>query len=142
MSIFRHFALEKSSHLCTLCGSKFEFACMLQVHLSRAHGVGAKSLVCEQCGKVLPHRRLLLQHIYNRHSDRQFPCPDCGQVFAHRGKMETHRAIHSSVKPFGCAHCPFTAVRRDNVLLHVRRTHRMASNSKTDVIFNGETAHQ
>ncbi|XP_040582913.1 uncharacterized protein [Lepeophtheirus salmonis] len=56
----RHFEkrhnCNSKKNLCSECGKKFKLSSDLQNHIAYVHDVGVeKSVVCEQCGKVLPN---------------------------------------------------------------------------------------
>ena len=131
---------EIKSHLCPTCGESFHLARELRNHVANKHEPPKPPVwvVCDQCGKQFSSRKKLVAHIRQCHDkSKAFPCHLCDKVFYMRGKLNQHLTIHSQEKPFRCAYCGYRSVRRDNVLLHVRKVHKKDS-SKDDVITEGK----
>ncbi len=132
--------LEVKSHLCPTCGESFHLARELRNHMTSKHEPPKPPVwvVCDQCGKQFSSRKKLVAHIRQCHDkSKAFPCHLCDKVFYMRGKLNQHLTIHSQEKPFRCAYCGYRSVRRDNVLLHVRKVHKKDSD-KSDVITEGK----
>ena len=134
--VAKHF-INTKKHLCNICGEKFRTPLDLRVHQSY-HDSKETSVVCDQCGKVYTHRKRLVRHIRVSHNkSKKYPCHLCDKVFYENHRLAKHLTIHSANKPFCCVHCPFRSVRRDNVLLHVRKIHKKESRD-SDVIKDGQ----
>ncbi|CAB4066651.1 KRAB [Lepeophtheirus salmonis] len=107
---------------------------------------GEKSVVCDQCGKVLPHRTALTKHIRRSHDKtKTYTCPKCNKVFFENYRLKKHLSIHTGVKPFKCSRCKYCCVRKDNVFIHLRRVHKIVPTSNdvvtiTDQIKSSESA--
>ncbi|QQP39415.1 Putative LOC100487802 (Silurana) [Caligus rogercresseyi] len=124
--IDKHQKQVSKKHLCPECGKKFNFPFELKYHVARYHDVGGEEfVVCDQCGKGLPHKRALTMHIQRVHKRNQvFPCHLCSKVFHLNHHLKKHVQIHSKVKPFKCALCNYCCARNDNVRIHIRRVHK------------------
>ncbi|XP_040570763.1 uncharacterized protein [Lepeophtheirus salmonis] len=130
----RHSLIQKK-HLCSECGQKFRFPSDLQNHIAYAHDVGGeKSVVCDQCGKVLVHRKSLTRHIRRFHNKtKTYTCHKCDKVFFEHFRLKNHLRIHTGIKPFKCSRCEYCCVRKDNVFIHLRRVHKITPTSN-DVV--------
>lgn len=123
-------------HLCQECGEKFRFPGDLRLHVVTAHDRESEKsrVMCDQCGRSFPHRKRLVAHIRVSHNKNQaFSCHLCDKVFYQRYKLVKHLNIHTGLKPFKCKHCSYRAVRKDNVMLHIRRVHKMPNVVSEDV---------
>ena len=71
-------------------------------------------------------------------------CDICEHKFYDKGKLKVHRLIHSGIK-FNCfvPGCPSSVSRKDSLLFHVKRKHRLSPiemqdyTNKLDAYFEG-----
>ena len=52
-------------------------------------------------------------------------CPTCGKGFNSKFRLGVHQRTHSGARPFQCPCCNYDCARKDNLLTHIRRTHRL-----------------
>jgi len=60
---------------------------------------------CAVCGKVLPDRQRLQQHMIAHPGDEPLRCDVCDRHFALHRQLKRHMKTHSTVRPFICGHC-------------------------------------
>ena len=48
----------------------------------------------------------------------------CGKSFNSKFRFEQHQRTHDGVKPFHCPLCPYDCSRKDNLLTHIKRSHK------------------
>ena len=85
-----------------------------------------KPYVCEICGNSYQRTTGLKQHVMSAHSSqRDYRCQDCGKGFTNKVRLANHLRIHSGAKPFKCVMCGYRSNRRDNVMLHCKKVHKI-----------------
>ena len=85
-----------------------------------------KQFICELCGNAYSRTTGLKQHMVSVHStQRDFPCTECGKAFTNKNRLANHLRIHTGAKPFKCKVCDYRSNRRDNVLLHCKKVHKV-----------------
>ena len=50
----------------------------------------------------------------------------CGKGFNSKFRLGLHLRTHSGERPFKCPTCSYDCARKDNLLTHIRRSHRFA----------------
>ena len=55
----------------------------------------------------------------------RYTCDQCGKSFNGKFRFRLHMRIHSGVRPFKCPSCPYDCSRRDNLITHMKRTHKV-----------------
>ena len=60
---------------------------------------------CDLCGKVLPDRQRLEQHMNTHPGDDLIHCDVCGRGFALVVHLNRHMKTHVADRPFTCDHC-------------------------------------
>ncbi|QQP39420.1 Putative LOC100487802 (Silurana) [Caligus rogercresseyi] len=121
-----HHRLCSRDRICPFCGLKFRFPFELKYHVAGNHDVGGKeSVLCELCGKAVPHKQALTKHIRRSHKKSYaFPCHQCPKAFSLNYQLKKHLRIHTKEKPFKCVFCAYCSARKDNVRTHQRRVHK------------------
>ena len=85
-----------------------------------------KTFICELCGNAYSRTTGLKQHMISRHStQRDFKCTECDKAFTNKNRLANHLRIHTGAKPFKCKICDYHSNRRDNVLLHCKKVHKV-----------------
>ena len=64
-----------------------------------------KDSTCEVCGKVLPDRKRLKQHMTTHFDDGPVRCSICDRTFARRVHLNRHMITHTTYRPFKCDQC-------------------------------------
>merc|ERR1711997_1445837 len=115
------------SHLCTECGRECIYPSALKQHIKEMHNPQkVKTFICELCGNAYSRTTGLKQHMISVHSSqRDFPCTECGKAFTNKNRLANHLRIHTGAKPFKCKICDYRSNRRDNVLLHCKKVHKV-----------------
>ena len=52
-------------------------------------------------------------------------CTVCDKGFNSKFRLHLHQRTHSGARPFQCPCCAYDCARRDNLLTHIRRSHRL-----------------
>ena len=52
-------------------------------------------------------------------------CPTCGKGFNSKFRLGMHQRTHTGARPFQCPCCNYDCARKDNLLTHIRRSHRL-----------------
>jgi len=74
---------------------------------------------CEVCGKVLPDRQRLEQHMKTHPGDEPLVCDICGRGFALLSHLNRHMKVHCADRPFTCAHCGASFAERGFLDMHM-----------------------
>ena len=110
--------------------SKIEFP-FLDMH----GGEKSRDIVCHHCGNRYRREAGLRQHLASAHSNhRDFHCFHCGKGFTTQTRLTQHIRIHTGSKPFKCKLCEYKSNRADNVLIHVRKVHKVRNPSRNEDI--------
>ena len=100
-------------------------------------GEKSRDIVCHHCGNRYRKEAGLRQHLASAHSDhRPFKCwhSPCEKGFTTQTRLTQHLRIHTGSKPFKCKLCDYKSNRADNVILHVRKVHKIQNPSRHDDI--------
>lgn len=99
---------------------------------------GAKSHLCNQCGRSFSRSDMLTRHSRLHSGLKPYQCSRCKQVFSRSDHLSTHERTHTGEKPYQCQFCSYSACRRDMITRHLRihsarpriRSKRRASKQK------------
>uniref|UniRef100_A0A182JKK3 C2H2-type domain-containing protein n=1 Tax=Anopheles atroparvus TaxID=41427 RepID=A0A182JKK3_ANOAO len=142
--------IAEKSYLCPIenCGTTFQNASHLQMHITRHHRCAAPELhpvydasdkdkqkqffcPCPTCcyfqtpseiangARYFSSFRSLKQHYLKVHGERKFGCSTCEKSFATASYLRHHRL--SCGQSFKCEHCSFSYGSREALLTHAKR---------------------
>ena len=114
---------EECESLCVECGKTLPNKVSLDDHIKHNHP--KEHVSCPECFKFFPNPSKLARHVRYSHLDiRMYPCSMCDKSFKKKDKLMQHvTAIHDKLKPFLCEMCSFDCARLDNLNLHRRKSH-------------------
>ena len=72
-------------------------------------------------------------------SQRDFKCTECDKAFTNKNRLANHLRIHTGAKPFKCKICDYHSNRRDNVLLHCKKVHKVQKPTNMTCVETDET---
>ena len=161
-STFKELKKHKSSHkrpyirddnpkACNLCGETVLGKYRLEIHMFKAHDVGAlfcddcgekfqcnRDLKCHKekmhlkikfdcslCGKSFDVERYLDRHMKRVHTsneERKHKCDQCGKGFACKETYVGHMNMHLGLKPFKCEYCGAAYQNNSNLLAHLKKS--------------------
>ena len=110
---------EERSHLCGLCGKLLATTGHLSDHM-RGHN---PEEVCDHCGKRFSNKRMLQNHIFSMHTNKEdlpYHCEVCGKGFGTKVRYLQHLNSHNKSLPYKCRYCD----KRFNASAN-RRTHEI-----------------
>ncbi|KAL4966527.1 uncharacterized protein BDV14DRAFT_198984 [Aspergillus stella-maris] len=129
---------------CSYCGKQFTSRGNLRQHQLYKHDIpldratveitSPSAYPCEYCQDEFSHESALKRHRTVRHQipypDPVFACshPNCVKAFGSRSTLKRHeRTVHSAASKWDCPvpHCRRKFRRRDYVVIHVQKTHRL-----------------
>lgn len=106
LDIHTKYKHNERKHLCSYCGKKFVYPKELTVHISLKHEANDVDPVdCKECGKQLPNRISLSNHMRFVHTNRTWKCQDCQRCFKSKPSLEKHVFSHLKKRPFNCHIC-------------------------------------
>ena len=139
---------------CPICGKYLKRSSMRNHIEKVHNSDKAKKYTCEECGKVYKTKTDLDTHYTKHTGEKLYTCPTCGKSyrfwnglddcqrrhdndmrykcnwqgcdkgFNNKFRFDQHMRTHDGVKPFHCPLCPYNCSRKDNLLSHVRRSHK------------------
>ena len=122
-------SLDKSSHTTRYAVYSTFFQLLTDVHA----GEKSRDIVCHHCGNRYRREAGLRQHLASAHSNhREYHCLHCGKGFTTQTRLTQHIRIHTGSKPFKCKLCDYKSNRADNVLIHVRKVHKIRNPSRQE----------
>ena len=96
---------KKAKFECTLCSVTFTNKTKYNCHMRRHPNDREKLFMCEQCGKMFPEKRHLVDH-QTVHSDaRPHVCTVCNLAFKVKSNMLKHMLRHYQSDKLKCQHC-------------------------------------
>lgn len=110
---------------CRFCGRTFKNMQSLTSHFNEVHEGGTFSCTICPLGQrfTADNRSEVRKHVRIFHP--RFTCL-CGRAFTNQATLDAHRIkMHISDRPFRCAFqgCGYSATRKGQVVMHVRRVH-------------------
>jgi len=127
-SLWHHFNHHFSAYTaksCKICGKTVKWS--MNRHLCLKHGIGEvepkKIVVCQHCGKNL-HSNRVAHHMKNHHQNNVWKCRICEKEFNNMQTAKNHTYTHSITKPWKCYLCDYCSYSRNNVVLHLSKTHK------------------
>ncbi|MCL4139373.1 UNVERIFIED_CONTAM: hypothetical protein GTU68_065928, partial [Idotea baltica] len=107
---------------CENCHRIFTDHTVLQKHIRSQH-VGARSHVCQDCGKTFATSSGLKQHTHIHSSVKPFQCEFCGKIFPRSANLTRHLRTHTGEQPYKCKYCERSFSISSNLQRHVRNIH-------------------
>ena len=77
--------------------------------------------ICKVCGKGFHWQSKLKKHNTLHTGEKNFPCQYCGRRFRGSGHRTSHEKIHIGIKKYKCIFCWALFMRRDNLIVHMRK---------------------
>ena len=114
-------------YTCEECGKVYKTKTDLDTHYTKH--TGEKLYTCPTCGKSYRFWNGLDDCQRRHDSDMRYKCnwQGCDKAFNSKFKFEQHQRTHDGVKPFQCPLCQYSCSRKDNLLSHVKRSHKKTS---------------
>ena len=111
-------------YTCTECGKVYKTKTDLDTHFTKHSG--EKLFACQVCGKTYRFWNGL-DNCLRKHEQRErYQCEwqGCGKSFNSKFRLDNHIRTHDGNKPFSCPLCSYNCSRKDNLVTHIKRTHK------------------
>ncbi|CDQ65585.1 unnamed protein product [Oncorhynchus mykiss] len=105
------------SHVCDQCGRAYRHASSLLNHKT-IHKTGA--YFCTSCQKEFHNLNALKNHQRIHTETKRYECPECGKSFRVSTQLIIHRRIHTKEKPFSCQQCDKRFSSKSNLRHHMK----------------------
>ncbi|XP_067343860.1 zinc finger protein 250-like isoform X1 [Channa argus] len=118
-------ARHKVSHTrfqCTRCEESFTHFLPLQCHFVNIHEI-SRPFKCNQCLKIVPKLRTLIQHEWTHTGHLPFQCAQCNFRFRSDAELIHHQRVHTKEKPYLCSECGKTFAQTSNLSRHYKLIH-------------------
>ena len=86
---------------------------------------GTKLYTCPVCGKSYRFWGGQDNCLRRHNGDMRYKCNQCGKTFKDKFRLTLHMRIHNGARPFKCPSCRYDCSRRDNLITHMKRTHKI-----------------
>ncbi|MCP9262394.1 hypothetical protein DINM_005786 [Dirofilaria immitis] len=125
----------ETKYKCDICDEQFAYRYILKDHIN-AH-TGKNEFKCNICGRKYGYLRSLKAHILIKHTEKhkgekQFKCNICNRKYEYLQSLRAHiRALHTDKKEFKCDECNKIFNRKDNLIKHKKRKHKILPKAST-----------
>ena len=120
-----HNGINTKTHICNICGDKFEFPSRLKLHNSIKHEKRFE-IPCAICHKIFLRKICLDRHTKRFHGDgaQGAACHLCDKVLSDQNTMKKHvLAVHEGIKKYKCDFCVAGFFLKLSLSNHLKQCH-------------------
>lgn len=108
---------------CDFCAKTFARLQYLRQHIQARHvdAIETVAPTCAECDQTFASDKGLRKHV-KLHAKQPFDCAYCDKTFSRSVNLAKHcRTAHTNEKPYLCSECGVRFVRKDYLIIHMRR---------------------